>query len=144
MIEPMRWWDIDDVMRIERDVFASSAWTPAQFWGELAQDDRTYVVARDHGEVVGYAGLMARRPTADIQTIAVAPGSRRRGIARSLLCHLLDVADLAGCTETLLEVRADGAPAISLYSSEGFEVISRRANYYGPAQDALIMRRRAR
>ncbi len=142
MIALLRWWDIDDVMRIEREVFASTAWTPAQFWSELAQGDRTYVVARDGDAVVGYAGLMARRPTADIQTIAVAPGSRRRGIARALLRHLLDVADLSHCTETLLEVRADGAAAISLYTSEGFETISLRANYYGPHQDALIMRRR--
>jgi ribosomal-protein-alanine N-acetyltransferase len=142
MIESLRWWDIDDVMVIERDVFGPTAWTPAQFWSELAQPDRTYLVARDGADLVGYAGLMSRRPTADIQTIAVAPSHRRRGLARELLRRLLDVAAGCDCTEVLLEVRADGAPAIALYESEGFEVISRRQSYYGPGEDALIMRRR--
>ena len=142
MIDAMRWWDIDDVILIERDVFGPTAWSPAQFWSELAQDDRTYVVLREGADVAGYAGLMCRPPTADVQTIAVAAPYRRRGLARSLLGHLLGVADEAGCTEVMLEVRADGAPAIALYESEGFEVIARRSSYYGPGDDALIMRRR--
>jgi ribosomal-protein-alanine N-acetyltransferase len=142
MIDSLRWWDIDDVMVIERDVFGPTAWTPAQFWSELAQPDRTYLVARDGADLVGYAGLMSRRPTADIQTIAVAPSHRRRGLARELLRRLLDVAAGSDCTEVLLEVRVDGAPAIALYESEGFEVIARRQSYYGPGEDALIMRRR--
>ena len=142
MIEALRWWDIDDVMLIERDVFGSTAWSPAQFWSELAQEDRTYVVVREGDRIAGYAGLMCRPPTADVQTIAVAAPYRRRGFARDLLDHLLGVADDSGCTEVMLEVRADGAPAIALYESEGFEVIARRSAYYGPGQDALIMRRR--
>ena len=85
---------------------------------------------------------MARRPTADIQTIAVDPDYRGRGIARELLGLLLARADETGCTEVLLEVRADNAEAVSLYASEGFEAISRRSSYYGPGEDALIMRRR--
>jgi ribosomal-protein-alanine N-acetyltransferase len=143
MIEPLRWWEIPDVMDIEERVFLATAWTAGQFWSELAQDDRTYLVARVDGHIVGYAGLMSRRPTADIQTIAVDPGHRRRGIARALLRHLLDVAADAGCTETLLEVSADSPAAIALYESEGFAAIARRTDYYGPGADALIMRRRA-
>jgi ribosomal-protein-alanine N-acetyltransferase len=143
MIEPLRWWDIPDVMDIEERVFQATAWTAAQFWSELARDDRTYLVARVDGHIVGYAGLMSRRPTADIQTIAVDPGHRRRGIARGLLTYLLDVAEDARCTETLLEVRADSPAAIALYESEGFAPIARRTDYYGPGADALIMRRRA-
>ena len=142
MIETMRWWDIDAIMAIERDVFDSTAWSPAQFWSELAQPDRTYVVARQDERIVGYAGLMARRPTADVQTIAVAPARRWRGIARAMLTRLLYVAEASDCSEVLLEVRADGVEAITLYQSEGFEVIARRTDYYGPEQDALIMRRR--
>jgi ribosomal-protein-alanine N-acetyltransferase len=42
----------------------------------------------------------------------------------------------------LLEVNAESAPAVTLYESAGFEVISRRSSYYGPGQDAFIMRRR--
>ncbi|MEY4169204.1 MAG: hypothetical protein RLZ94_277 [Actinomycetota bacterium] len=138
----MRWWDIPDVMAIEESVFPATAWSPAQFWSELAQGDRTYLVVDFAGRPVAYAGVMVRPPTADIQTIAVDADCRGRGIGRDLLGRLLRVAERSGCSEVLLEVNAEGAPAVSLYESAGFEVIARRSSYYGPGEDALIMRRR--
>lgn len=141
-VRGMRWWDIPSVMAIEESVFPATAWSAAQFWSELAQDDRTYLVAEQADRVVAYAGVMVRPPTADIQTIAVDGAYRGRGIARDLLGRLLATADAGGCTEVLLEVSADNAAAIALYESEGFEVIARRSSYYGPGLDALIMRRR--
>ena len=140
-LRPMRWWDIEPVMSIEESVFESTAWSAAQFWGELAHDDRAYVVMDDDEGVVGYAGLMVRPPTADVQTIAVAPRARRRGLATAMLRHLLEVAEASGCREVMLEVRADSAGAVALYEIHGFEVIARRTSYYGPGLDALIMRR---
>ena len=142
VLRRMRWWDIPDVMAIEEVVFPDTAWTAAQFWSELAQEDRTYLVAEQEDRVVAYGGVMVRPPTADIQTIAVDADHRRRGIARNLLTRLLVTADGSRCNEVLLEVSADNAAAIALYASEGFEVIARRASYYGPGLDALIMRRR--
>ena len=142
-VRAMRWWDIPAVMAIEESVFPDTAWTAAQFWSELAHDDRTYLVVVESDRVVAYGGVMVRPPTADIQTIAVDPGHRGQGIARDLLSRLLAMADGTGCGEVLLEVSADNAAAIALYASEGFEVIARRSSYYGPGLDALIMRRRS-
>lgn len=141
-VREMRWWDIPAVHGIEVAVFPDTAWSAAQFWSELARDNRTYLVAESADAIIGYAGAMVSRPTADIQTIAVESGHRGRGVARDLLGRLLTVAEAAGCTEVLLEVGADNTPAIALYESEGFEVIARRSSYYGPGRDALIMRRR--
>ena len=142
-VRAMRWWDIPAIMAIEKEVFPDTAWTAAQFWSELAHDDRTYLVVVESDRVVAYGGVMVRPPTADIQTIAVDPGHRGQGIARDLLSRLLAMADGTGCSEVLLEVSADNAAAIALYASEGFEVIARRTSYYGPGLDALIMRRRS-
>lgn len=142
-IRRMRWWDIPAVMEIEAPVFAATAWTAAQFWGELARDDRAYYVAVDGEAVIAYGGLMARRPTADIQTLAVHPAYRRSGIGRDLVARLLADAVARECTEVLLEVRSDNDAAIALYESHGFDVIARRTGYYGPGEDALIMRRSA-
>ena len=142
-VRAMRWWDIPAVMAIEEAVFPATAWTPAQFWSELAQEDRTYLVAEREERIVAYGGVMVRPPTADIQTIAVDPGHRGQGIARDLLGRMLVTADARECAEVLLEVSADNAAAIALYASEGFEAIARRSSYYGPGLDALIMRRRA-
>ena len=137
----MRWWDIAGVRVIEDELFGATAWSDAQFWSELAQPDRTYLVAEDDSVIVAYAGLMVIRPTADIQTMAVAPGAQRRGIARRMLSDLLEVADQKACTEVLLEVRSDNDAAIALYEVAGFAPIARRTSYYGPGEDAVIMRR---
>jgi ribosomal-protein-alanine N-acetyltransferase len=139
---PMRWWDIPAVMAIEESAFPTTAWSPSQFWSELAQPDRTYFVTESADRVVAYAGVMVRPPTADVQTIAVEPGHRGQGTGRDLLIRMLGVAEASGCTEVLLEVSADNAPAVGLYETEGFEVIARRSSYYAPGRDALIMRRR--
>lgn len=142
LARPMRWWDIPAVMEIEESVFPATAWSAAQFWSELAHDDRTYIVMELQARTVAYGGVMIRRPTADIQTIAVDSGFRGRGIARDLLGRLLCVAEERECSEVLLEVSAGNLAAIALYESVGFESISRRTAYYGPGLDALIMRRR--
>ncbi len=139
---PMRWWDIAALHPVEEELFGPTAWSPAQFWSELAQPNRTYRVAEDAEGIVGYAGLMSVPPTADVQTVAVSGGAQRRGIGRALLTELLDAARRTGCTEMLLEVHADNDAAVALYIVEGFEVIARRTDYYGAGADALIMRRR--
>lgn len=140
-IEPMRWWHLVHVHRIEVDVFPGDPWTVEQFWGELAQDTRSYVVARDGADVVGYAGLFVLPPDADVQTVAVAPTHQGRGLARGMLDRLVLDAEAQGVTHTLLEVREDNASALRLYSSMGFEQISRRPRYYPDGTDALILRR---
>ena len=67
-VELMRWWHLDDVHALERDLFATDAWSLEQFWSELAQPSRRYVVALVDGRVVGYAGTSCLPPDADIQT----------------------------------------------------------------------------
>ena len=69
VLRPMRWWDVADVMPLERALFPADPWTGAGFWSELAgvPGTRTYLVAEADGELVGYAGLffagrLRRRP----------------------------------------------------------------------------------
>lgn len=89
----MRWWDIPSVMAIEESVFPDTAWSSAQFWSELAQDDRAYLVMEQSGRIAAYGGVMVRPPIADIQTIAVDSDHRGRGFARDLLERLLATAE---------------------------------------------------
>lgn len=140
--EPMRWWHVAEVVALERRLFPDDAWSAEQFWQELAQDTRRYVVARDDRDdrVVGFAGAFVLPPDADVQTIAVDPGLQRRGLGERLLRALVDQAREAGSRQLLLEVRADNAAALALYARLGFERISRRSRYYPDGGDALIMR----
>jgi ribosomal-protein-alanine N-acetyltransferase len=144
VLRPMRWWDIDSVHGLEERAFAETAWSPETFWSELAgvPDTRHYVVATSGEGIIGYAGLMAVGPEADVQTLAVASDHRRQGVGTQLLDALIDEAKHRGCSRLTLEVAAASEPAKGLYLRRGFEVISRRSGYYGPGADAVIMRLR--
>jgi ribosomal-protein-alanine N-acetyltransferase len=141
-IESMRWWHVDQVAQLESELFAADPWSTEQFWQELAQDSRSYLVAVDDGAVIGYAGAFILPPDSDLQTIAVAADRRGGGLASRMLDRLTETAVAAGCTHMMLEVREDNDPALRLYERLGFERISERPQYYPDGGAAIIMRRR--
>jgi ribosomal-protein-alanine N-acetyltransferase len=138
----MRWHDVDPVAALERELF-DDAWSVEMFWDELAQGEtRTYLVAADGDEIVGYAGLAAMPDEAYVQTIAVVPARRRQGIGALLLTALLDDARRRGLARVGLEVRVDNPAAIALYERFGFTGVAVRRRYYQPSGvDALVMTR---
>ncbi|MDN3024605.1 ribosomal protein S18-alanine N-acetyltransferase [Streptomyces sp. S.PB5] len=150
----MRWWDIDPVLELEKDLFPEDAWSRGMFWSELAHArgasaTRRYVVAEDGGRLVGYAGLAASGTAsdsgsaagADVQTIAVARDHWGTGLGGLLLTELLRAATAFECAEVMLECRIDNVRAQKLYERYGFEAIGFRRGYYQPGNvDALVMR----
>ena len=138
----LRWWQIDELLSIEKDLFGVEQWSAGMFWNELAAG-HPYVAAVQDGEIVGYAGLVVAPPDeAWVNNMAVRRDHQRRGIGRALLEELLAIARRNGARHTLLEVAADNMPAQALYDSYGFEVIGLRKNYYqASGMDALVMRR---
>jgi ribosomal-protein-alanine N-acetyltransferase len=158
VLREMRWWDLEQVLEIERALFPEDAWSPAMFWSELAHargphSTRRYVVAEEEGaegdgkegggKIVGYAGFAAAGGLGDVQTIAVARGQWGTGLGSRLLTDLLQHATAFECDEVLLEVRVDNTRAQKLYERFGFEPIGFRRGYYQPGNvDALVMRLR--
>lgn len=143
-LRPMRWEDIEAVLRMESELFADESWTESMFWSELAQrETRHYVVAVDGDDVIGYAGLCAYAPNeAYVQTLGVTGSRQREGIGTLLLLDLVEEAARRGCPRLDLEVRADNATAIALYEHHGFHQIGVRRGYYQPSgTDAVVMRR---
>ncbi len=143
-VRRMRWWDIEPVLPLERELFPHDAWSAETFWAELSRPEtRHYVVADDGGRVLGYAGVMSVGSTADVQTVAVAPSAQGRGLGATLVRALLDEAARRRCREALLEVRADNGPAQRLYERFGFERVAVRRRYYQPdGVDAHVLRLR--
>ncbi|MGW2511000.1 GNAT family N-acetyltransferase [Streptomyces scopuliridis] len=163
-LREMRWWDIEPVLALERDLFPEDAWSPGMFWSELAHTrgpraTRRYVVAevvaetteggsgrsgrsgRSGARIVGYAGLAAAGGLGDVQTIAAARDQWGTGLGARLLIDLLQHATAFECEEVLLEVRVDNLRAQRLYERFGFEPIGFRRGYYQPGNiDALVMR----
>jgi [ribosomal protein S18]-alanine N-acetyltransferase len=141
-VQRLRWWQIDDILPIEADLFGAEKWTAGMFWNELA-NGHLYLAALDGaGAVLGYAGLALNPPDEGwINNIAVRRDAQRRGIGRLLLARLLDVAIQTGVKEVLLEVAADNEAAQALYAAFGFEKIGVRKGYYQPTNtDAYVMR----
>ena len=122
-------------MGLERALFPSDPWTLEQFWSELAgvPATRHYVLAEDGGEIVGYAGMIATRHEADIQTVAVRADRQGAGIGALLVTELLAEVRRRGVREVVLEVRADNDPAHRLYTRFGFTQVGLRRGYYRPA-----------
>jgi [ribosomal protein S18]-alanine N-acetyltransferase len=138
---PMRWWDVDGVMDIERDLFGTESWTIAMFWSELAEaDTRYYLVAQQGAEIVGYAGLCAYPEESFVQTLAVRRASQGRGLGARMLTELIDEARRRDEPMVGLEVRADNDVARRLYERFGFAEVGVRKGYYQPSDtDAVLM-----
>lgn len=140
-IQRLRWWQIDELLPIEADLFGAEKWTAGMFWNELASG-HLYLAAVDETGVVGYAGLALTPPDEGwINNVAVRRDAQRRSIGRTLVSALLDVAIKAGVRDVLLEVASDNEPAQALYAAFGFERIGVRRGYYQPTNtDAYVMR----
>jgi len=140
-LREMRWWDIDGVMQLERDLFGNESWTVAMFWSELAETDtRYYLVAADGDRIIGYAGLCAYPDESFVQTIAVARDRQGNGVGAQLLAELIDEARRRDEPMVGLEVRADNLGAQRMYERFGFEHVGVRKGYYQPSNtDAVLM-----
>ncbi|MDQ1028735.1 ribosomal-protein-alanine N-acetyltransferase [Streptomyces umbrinus] len=151
VLREMRWWDIEPVLELEKDLFPEDAWSRGMFWSDLAHArgpgaTRRYVVAETAGDtggarIVGYGGLAAAGDVGDVQTIAVSREHWGTGLGAMILTELLRAATAFECAEVMLECRVDNIRAQKLYERFGFEAIGFRRGYYQPGNvDALVMR----
>jgi ribosomal-protein-alanine N-acetyltransferase len=138
--ERMRWWHLPEVAALEGQLFPVDPWSSEQFWQELAQPTRHYVVATDDSGVLGYAGAFISGADADVQTVGVRGERQGGGVATGLLGDLFAESRRRGATHMLLEVRSDNSAAIALYERLGFVRISERPRYYPDGCSALVMR----
>lgn len=140
LLERMRWWHIEPVMRLEVELFGDESWSAAAYWNELAESaTRHYVVATEGEDVLGYAGLALGDDEAHVLTLGVTGAAQGRGLGARLLDDLLAA---AGDRRTFLDVRADNDVAQRLYARHGFVPVGRRRRYYQPSgTDAVVMAR---
>jgi ribosomal-protein-alanine N-acetyltransferase len=142
-LRPARVGDVDQIARLEAEVFDENAWSGDAVAVELADaGDRQAWVSTDGETVVGYAVLRHAGEVADVLRLAVSPSHRRRARATALLSELTDYARNVGCLRMLLEVAADNSAALRLYTAHGFVEIERRRRYYRGDVDAVVLQRR--
>ncbi len=139
-ITRMRRRHLRKVLQIESRVYPRP-WSGSLFLSELSQKaNRSYVVARSGGEVVGYAGMMFTGLESHITNIAVDPDFHGRKVGTKLLLTVLTEAIARGAEICSLEVRVSNTVAQSLYTKFGFSAVSVRKGYYIETnEDALVM-----
>jgi len=139
-ILPMKYEDIDDVLKVEEECFVIS-WTRADFEREMTQNRlAVYFVARVDGEIAGYAGMWHVVTEGQITNVAVLPKFRGLGIGRLLMGQLLKTGEERQMVGITLEVKISNAVAQRLYTSLGFKPEGFRKNYYKDTnEDAVIM-----
>nr|WP_281494096.1 GNAT family N-acetyltransferase [Jannaschia sp. S6380] len=113
----------------------ATRWSAASIRAALAAPGGFAVVRAD-------AFLLGRvvADEAELLTLVVGAGARRRGVGRTLMAGFDDVARRRGARQAFLEVAADNAAALALYRGAGWTGAGRRAAYYGDV-DALILRK---
>ena len=111
-------------------------WDAASF-ATLLADPTVFGTLHPDGAI---ALFRAVADEAELLTIAVLPEVRRRGLGRTLLQDGMRDAARRGAARMFLEVAAANARAVALYERAGFHAVGRRAGYYGPGRDALVMR----
>ena len=138
---PMTEAHVPAIAALEQVCF-SDPWSEQSVRSELDNPLSLWLAALDGETVAGYVGSQTVLDEADIMNVAVAPGYRRRGIARALLERLQSLLAAQGVHSLTLEVRVSNDAAIALYTSLGYVQVGRRPNYYfKPREDALILRK---
>ena len=127
--------EIKDILLEEFDNF----WKPSILESELKSENSKYIVAKENGKIVGFAGLWFSPIDAEITNIVTKKSERKRGIGTLLLDKLIEMAKEANRDNISLEVNEKNIAAGILYENAGFEIAGIRKNYYNGKENAIIM-----
>ena len=143
-IDFMKKEDLDQVMAIEQASF-SMPWSRNLFLSEFRSPSVSRLLVELAPDatvrtITGYLVFWLVAGEMHILNLATVPGSRRQGIARSLVLAGLMHGYSKDARRAFLEVRVSNESARKLYSSLGFTGTSIRRDYYDdPVEDAVLM-----
>jgi ribosomal-protein-alanine N-acetyltransferase len=116
------------------------ALSPVAGRGEVLVLRESWTANDPHRGIRAYCSYQVVADEAHIHNLAVAPEARRKGLARRLLAHALDVVAGHGARVVHLEVRDGNAAARALYRIMGFREVGKRTAYYSePVEDAILL-----
>mgnify|MGYP000976594922 FL=1 len=137
-IRPLQEIDLVQVLDIENSCYPNP-WKESQFRQELAQAYAHVDLCWAAEELAGYLCYWLIAGEMQILNVATAPQFQRRGVAKLLLQHALNVCEEQGLQRSYLEVRVGNSAAISLYRSFGFVDDGLRPRFYSDGEDARLM-----
>ncbi|MDP3742822.1 MAG: ribosomal protein S18-alanine N-acetyltransferase [Methylotenera sp.] len=133
-------YDLDAVMQIEPQIY-SNPWTRGNFSDSLKSEHIAWVLEHDE-KIIGYALMMMVLDEAHLLNLSITKAYQKQGLGRSLLEHMIRIAQKLKAANMFLEVRSSNISALALYENIGFNEMAIRRGYY-PAQngreDAVLM-----
>lgn len=114
-------------------------WNASVLKSELLGEHKKYLVAKQNGEIVGFAGMLQNPPEMEIMNIVIKKQERKKGIGAFLLNKMLEIAENNKIETIFLEVHEKNVAAKKLYEKAGFCEIGMRKNYYGVGENAILM-----
>lgn len=131
--------DVEAVHAIEVACFRTP-WSRESFYREVTENAcARYIVLREDGVPVAYAGVWFVLDEGHITNIAVRPDRRGLGYGEKVTRAMIQLAADSGMNWMTLEVRRSNAAAQNLYHKLGFIDVGYRKRYYENSEDALIM-----
>jgi ribosomal protein S18 acetylase RimI-like enzyme len=141
-IRPARRADLDRLLAIEHNVFATDRLSRRSFREHLRRATQRLIVAARGNEVVGYALISFRKNSRSARLYSLAAQAEAgRGVGSALLQACEAEARARGCAALRLEVNERNARAVRLYERNGFIRAGRRENYYEDGAPALLYRK---
>ncbi|MEO0184443.1 MAG: ribosomal protein S18-alanine N-acetyltransferase [candidate division WOR-3 bacterium] len=140
LIRPMRQLDIEQVYKIECQVFPNP-WPRSFFENDLQKHTIIALVADTDGLIIGYAIAECVATELHITNIAVDPQYQQQGIGKKLMTEIENIGIERDCTNAFLEVRITNKPAIDFYKKFGYQILYIRNNYYLDGTDAYVMQK---
>jgi [ribosomal protein S18]-alanine N-acetyltransferase len=136
-VRPFARRDLERIVEIERASFGQDAWPAELFVEYWRASPELFLIARHGRRIAGYSIARINWRGAELESIAVDPRYRGRGIAQALLDAT--VARLRARTLRLM-VSTTNTPALSFYRQYGFVRTRLVKRYYGAGRDAWRMR----
>ena len=131
--------DVEAVHAIEVACFRTP-WSKESFYREVTENAcARYVVVREDGVPIAYAGVWFVLDEGHITNIAVHPERRGLGYGELVTRSMIQLAADSGMNWMTLEVRRSNKVAQSLYHKLGFIDVGYRKRYYENQEDALVM-----
>ncbi len=139
-LRPMTEEDLHEVVEIEHSAYGFP-WPLGIFRDCLRVGYCCWLLERrDRIEAYGIMSVAAGE--AHLLNLCVRDGSRRMGLGKRLLGHLMDIALERRADTMFLEVRSSNQAARHLYQNMGFNAAGIRRGYYPGSQhreDALVL-----
>ena len=134
--------DLNKIELIEQE-FGADAFTRRSLRHLILSDNIVYVIDLG-GEIVGYLAALVRKDSPNIRLYSLMIDSRHRsrGYAVELIHFLERESRASGRAQISLEVREGNYPAVSLYTSCGFQMGEKLAGYYPDGESAIKFRKK--